>query len=109
MLKPEAASAATAAAPASTVSTNAVAAAMPESYALRTGEVECRRLVRERASVLIMALRAIVLELIPMLEMGALSTALRCLAFLWPAGDHTTLAARLEFCSSCLAIRRASA
>ena len=65
--------------------------------------VECRRLVRERASVLIMALRAIVLELIRMLEMGALSTTLRCLAFLWPAGDHTTLAARLEFCSSCLA------
>jgi hypothetical protein len=65
--------------------------------------VECRRLVRERASVLIMALRAIVLELIRMLEMGALSTALQCLAFLWPAGAHDTLAARLEFCSSCLA------
>ena len=65
--------------------------------------VECRRLVRERASVLVMALRAIVLELIRMHEMEALSTALRCLAFLWPAGDLATLAARLEFCSSCLA------
>lgn len=68
------------------------------------GMRECRAAVEALKSVAVPALRRVALELIHLgsLDVSALVQANRCLALLWPAGDASTLAGRLEFCSACL-------